>query len=73
MHRVSQVVGRTHPGAFYLASAVVLSLAVNTFTSAYGVVPRPPNLYGLVVCTVCAFISAVALSTVAWRLNLFDS
>lgn len=69
IRRISEIIGGAHPGAFYLASAVVLSLSVNTFTSAYGAVPSPPNQFGLVMCSLLSFISAVALSTLAWRLE----
>jgi hypothetical protein len=69
MHKISSVVGQVHPGAFYLASAIVLSLAVNTFTSAYGTVPAPVNQLGLLLCTLAALVSAVALSTLAWRIE----
>jgi len=69
IRKVSSVVGQIHPGAFYLASAVVLSLAVNTFTSAYGTVPAPCNQRALLLCTLAATVSAIALSTLAWRIE----
>jgi hypothetical protein len=69
MRKISVVVGSIHSGAFYLASAIVLSLAVNTFTSAYGTVPPPSNQMGLLLCTLSALVSAIALSTLAWRIE----
>ncbi|MFG3319607.1 hypothetical protein ACGF3J_16340 [Streptomyces sp. NPDC048171] len=58
-----------NPAALYLAGAVVLSLAVNTFTSAYGTVPTPVNRAALGWCTLAAFVSAVAFSSLAWRVE----
>lgn len=71
--KTSAGVGQVHPGAFYLFSAVVLSLAVNTFTSAYGAVPAPPNQRALLLCTVAAMVSSIALSTLAWRVETIRS
>jgi hypothetical protein len=73
IRKISTGVGQVHPGAFYLASAVVLSLAVNTFTSAYGTVPAPSNQRALLLCTIAAFVSAIALSTLAWRVETIRS
>ncbi|MFE4551504.1 hypothetical protein [Streptomyces sp. NPDC056785] len=58
-----------NPAALYLAGAVVLSLAVNTFSSAYGTVPSPTNQAALGWCTLAAFVSAVVLSSLAWRVE----
>jgi hypothetical protein len=73
IRKLSAGVGQVHPGAFYLASAVVLSIAVNTFTSAYGTVPAPPNQRALLLCTLAALVSSVALSTLAWRVETIRS
>ncbi|ASF07081.1 hypothetical protein CEQ30_06700 [Nocardia brasiliensis] len=62
-----------HPGAYYLASAVVLSLATESFIEAYGAVPAPPNQLSLLLCALTAFASAVALSTLAWRIETIRS
>ncbi|MBF6129692.1 hypothetical protein [Nocardia brasiliensis] len=69
IRRISASLGQVHPGAYYLASAVVLSLAANTFTEAYGAVPAPPNQLSLLLCALAAFVSAVALSTLGWRIE----
>ena len=69
MRRISATTGNIHAGAFYLASAIVLSLAVNTFTSGYGTVPAPSNQMGLLLCTLSSLVSAIALSTLAWRIE----
>lgn len=73
IRKISASLGQVHPGAFYLASAVVLSLAANTFTEAYGTVPAPENQASLMLCTLTAFVSAVALSTLAWRIETIRS
>jgi hypothetical protein len=69
MRKVSAIIGQIHPGAFYLASAIVLSLSVNTFTSAFGSIPAPVNQVGLLLCTLASLVSAIALSTLAWRIE----
>ncbi|QIS12428.1 hypothetical protein [Nocardia arthritidis] len=73
IRRISASLGQVHPGAFYLASAVVLSLAANAFTQGYGTVPAPPNQVSLLLCTLAAFASSVALSTLAWRIETIRS
>ncbi|MFI6345670.1 hypothetical protein [Streptomyces sp. NPDC050560] len=69
MRRLATALTLVNPAALYLAGAVVLSLAVNTFTSAYGTVPTPANQAALGWCTLAAFVSAVALSSLAWRVE----
>ncbi|WP_107657254.1 hypothetical protein [Nocardia suismassiliense] len=73
IRKISASLGSVHPGAFYLASAVVLSLAANAFTEAYGSVPAPPNQRSLALCALAAFVSAVALSTLGWRIETIRS
>ncbi|PXX70598.1 hypothetical protein DFR70_10117 [Nocardia tenerifensis] len=73
IRKISASLGQVHPGAFYLASAVVLSLAANTFTQAYGTLPAPPNQMSLLLCSLAAFVSSVALSTLGWRIETIRS
>lgn len=69
MRRLATAITLINPAALYLAGAVVLSLAVNTFSSAYGTVPSPANQAALGWCTLAAFVSAVVLSSLAWRVE----
>lgn len=73
IRKISAGLGQVHPGAFYLASAVVLSLAANTFTEAYGTLPAPDNQRSLLLCSLAAFVSSVALSTLGWRIETIRS